>query len=89
MPFDTAHQPPHARESAPWCWCGVRTSPDFGTVFATQGLNGSVALWWNRKATDHIMTLGAGEELGAEIVIEGRRFDVVRLWEAAEQKAAA
>lgn len=69
---------PHARESAPWSWCGLRSSSDFGTVFVTEGSLGALVVWFNRKATDHAMTITSGD-IGSEIIIDGRRFDVVRL----------
>ena len=70
--------PAHATQNPPWTACGDPRSPDFGSVFAVPVANGAVALSFDRAGRRHALTLFAGVALGAEIVIYGRRFSVVR-----------
>ena len=71
-------RPPHARLDPPWSHGGDPQGPDFGAVFANPAANGALALSFDRDGRRHALTLFAGVEPGAEIVIYGRRFTVVR-----------
>jgi hypothetical protein len=73
----SAAPPPHAREDPPWTWCGDRRAPHFGSVFAHSGACGSTVLSFDPAGRHHALTLLGGARRGAEIVIYGRRFDVV------------
>ena len=68
---------PHCRDDPPWCECGDLKSPDFGRVFVWPAANGAVMLTYDRQGRRHAVTL-THDELDAEIVIHGRRFDVGR-----------
>lgn len=68
--------PPHARQSPPWSFCGDEKSPDFGTVFATHEYGDAVALWFDRPCTQHAMTFKHSADVGEQVVICGRLFDV-------------
>jgi len=70
---------PHCREAPPWTACGHRRSPEFGCVFARPAANGAVALSFDREGRHHALTLFDAAALGAEAVIYGRRFSVIRL----------
>jgi len=69
---------PHCREAPPWTACGDPRSPQFGCVFAHPAANGALALSFDPAGRRHAMTVFDGAALGAEAVIYGRRFDVVR-----------
>ena len=69
--------PPHARRDAPWTHCGDPGGADFGVVFVSPAANGALALSFDRDGRRHAVTLFSNVELGAEIVIHGRRFSVV------------
>jgi hypothetical protein len=66
----------HSREAPPWSWCGDRSSPDFGSVFAWPAARGAVALTFDRGGRQHALTVFAPARLGAEVAIFGRRFEV-------------
>jgi hypothetical protein len=70
--------PTHARRDPPWTVCGDPRCTDFGSVFANPVASGAIALSFDRDGRQHALTLFAGAELGAEIVICGRRFSVIR-----------
>jgi hypothetical protein len=70
--------PRHAQFDPPWTRCGDPRGVDFGAVFATPVANGAVALSFDRGGRHHALTLFEGADPGAEIVIYGRRFSVVR-----------
>jgi hypothetical protein len=70
---------PHARQDPPWTVCGDPRHADFGCVFANRVASDAVALSFDRDGRQHALTLFAGAELSAEIVIYGRRFSVIRL----------
>ena len=78
MTAHDAHDIPDARQDPPWSDCGDPRSPDFGRVFARPVADGALALTFDRAGRRAALTLFAGVELGAEIVIFGRRFSVVR-----------
>jgi hypothetical protein len=69
---------PHSREAPPWTDCGDPTSPDFGAVYAWRAARGALALTFDRRGVRHALTLFNGADPGAQVVIHGRRFDVVR-----------
>jgi len=81
MPFDApCPSVPHAREDPPWADCGDPKSDDFGTVFARAGAAvGSLVLTFDRAGARHAATLADAARVGAQIVLFGRRFDVMRL----------
>ncbi len=68
---------PHCRERPPWCVCGDPGSADFGTLFAWPGTGTARALSFDRQGRRHALTVFGGVELGAEVTLHGRRFDVV------------
>ena len=70
--------PAHARQSPPWTNCGSPSHPDFGAVFAASVANGALCLTFDRRGRRHALTLFDAADIGAEIVIYGRRFTVVR-----------
>jgi hypothetical protein len=67
---------PHAANDAPWGACGDQNSPDFGTVFAWPAAGRALALTYDRQGRRHALTLFEGRELGSQLVLHGRRFDV-------------
>ena len=69
---------PHCRDDPPWTDCGDPGRPDFGRVFARPVAGGAVALSFDRAGRRHALTLFYASDLGAEVVIYGRRFDVHR-----------
>ena len=69
---------PHCRDDPPWGECGDPNSPDFGAVFAWPALGRACKLTYDSKGRRHALTLFDGRALGPEILIQGRRFDVVR-----------
>ncbi|MBV9994512.1 MAG: hypothetical protein JO127_04800 [Caulobacteraceae bacterium] len=83
MAFDStpsAPAPPHAREKPPWADCGDVRDPDFGRLFAVPGAGPDVlVLYFDRALTRHAATAFEAARVGAELVLHGRRFDVVRL----------
>ena len=76
----------HSREHPPWTWCGDRRAADFGCVFAWPAARGAVALTFDRRGLHHALTLFAPGRPGAEVVVFGRRFDVV--WAPAAPESA-
>jgi len=68
---------PHARDDPPWSDCGDRFSPDFGTVFARSAAGTCLSLTFDRLGRRHAVTLFDPHNLALEIVLEGRRFDIV------------
>lgn len=79
-----SHSPiPHARDSAPWADCTQGWNPDFGTLFADEPHAGEVGLWFDRNRKWFACRKAA--DVGAETVLQGRRFDVVRLAELQSQ----
>ena len=74
--------PKHCREDPPWSWCGNPASDDFGLVFAWPAAAGAVTLSFDRKGRHHALTLLAPAALSPEIVIFGRRFNVLRSGDA-------
>jgi len=73
----SAASPAHARQDPPWTWCGDRRAPNFGSVFAHPGAFGSTVLTFDAAGRHHALTLLGGPRPGAEVVIYGRRFNVV------------
>jgi hypothetical protein len=67
---------PHAADDAPWSACGDLKSRDFGTLFAWPAAGRALALTFDRQGRRHALTLFEGRELGSEVVLHGRRFDV-------------
>jgi len=68
---------PHSRDAAPWTDCGDPTSPDHGAVYAWRAARGALALTFDRRGLRHAITLFSGAWPGPDIVLHGRRFDVV------------
>ena len=68
---------PHSRDVPPWTDCGDRADPDHGAVYARRVAKGALALSFDRSGRRHAITLFSGAWPGAEIVLHGRRFDVV------------
>ncbi len=66
-----------AWQDLPWSDCGDPTSADLGRVFAWPAANGAMELTFDGKRRHHALTLFDGGQLGSEIIIHGRRFDVV------------
>ena len=81
MPFDAAPpDTPHARDNPPWFDCGDPSGPDFGRLFARAGaLPGSTVLSFDRAGARMAAALAPGQALEPEMILHGRRFDVVRL----------
>jgi len=80
---DDAAGLPHARNNPPWGECGDPLGPDFGAVFAWRAAGDALALTYDRRGLRHAVTLLRPGRLGEEIVLQGRRFAVVRagdLW---------
>jgi hypothetical protein len=69
--------PPHARDAPAWSDCGDPASPDHGAVYAWPAARGALALTFDRRGLRHALTLFRGAAPGREIVLHGRRFDVV------------
>ena len=69
---------PDARRMPPWSDCGDPRGADFGSVFAWPVADGAVALTFDRAGRRHALTVFAGSELGPDVVIFGRRFQVLR-----------
>lgn len=78
MPVDASLK--HCRAEPPWSWCGERSSPDFGQVFAWPAARGAVALTFDRRGRHHALTVFSPVWLEPEVAIFGRHFDVV--WSA-------
>lgn len=78
MTSTDSRTPAHARLSPPWTDCGDPCRSDFGAVFAAPVANGAVCLTFDRCGRRHALTLFDAAEIGAEIVIYGRRFSIVR-----------
>jgi len=78
MPSTDLRTAAHARLDHPWTQCGDPGGADFGAVFATPVANGALALSFDRGGRHHALTLFVGSDAGADIVIYGRRFTVVR-----------
>jgi hypothetical protein len=68
---------PHSRAAAPWTDCGDPASPDFGAVYAWRAARGALALTFDRRGLRHAVTLFSGVCPGPQIVLHGRRFDVM------------
>lgn len=75
--FDRANAS-HCRDDPPWGECGDPKSRDFGAVFAWPAAGGGCKLTYDPKGRRHAVTLFDARRLRGEIVIQGRRFDVVR-----------
>jgi hypothetical protein len=71
------NSPPHSREAPAWSDCGDPTSPDHGAVYAWRAARGALALTFDRRGLRHAITLLRGAPPGPQIVLHGRRFDVV------------
>jgi len=70
--------PRHCREDPPWSWCGDPRDPAFGSLFAWPAAAGATSLTFDRAGRHHALTLfAAAPPLTSEIVLFGRRFDVV------------
>lgn len=69
---------PWAKNSPPWSYCGDRTAPDFGTLWAEPGARGSTILWFDRDARHHAMTI-YDRCVGGVVELHGRRWTVRRL----------
>ncbi|HEY3797955.1 MAG TPA: hypothetical protein VGL58_06335 [Caulobacteraceae bacterium] len=67
---------PLARDNLPWAACGDIRGPDFGAVFAWTLSPSATALTYDRAGRLHALTLLRGQSVGAEIVLQGRRFQV-------------
>jgi hypothetical protein len=80
MPAPSLPAIPHCRAAPPWTDCGDPRSPTFGSVFAEPAANGALALYFDRRARRHAITVFDAREVGDEIVVYGRRFTVVRDW---------
>jgi hypothetical protein len=78
MPSAHVQIPAHARQDPPWTDCGDPSHPDFGVVFAAAVGDGALCLSFDRRGLRHALTLFDGADIGAEVVIYGRRFSVVR-----------
>ncbi len=70
-------RPPHARRSPPWTDCGPVGGPDFGRVFAWRVADGAMAFTFDRRGAWHALTLFDCPVPPAELVVHGRRFDVL------------
>ncbi len=70
--------PPHCLETPPWTACGDLAGPDFGRVFLRPAANGAAALFFDRTGRRHAATFFDGGSVGAETILFGRRFSVVR-----------
>jgi hypothetical protein len=68
---------PHSREAPPWTDCGDPNDPDFGAVYAWRAARGAVTLTFDRRGLRHAVTLFSGVCPGPDIVLHGRRFDVI------------
>ncbi len=68
---------PHSRGAPPWTDCGDPTAPDFGAVYAWRAATGALALTFDRRGRRHAITMFSGVWPGPEIVLHGRRFDVI------------
>jgi hypothetical protein len=68
---------PHSREAPPWTDCGDPASPDYGAVYAWRAARGALALTFDRRGRRHAVTLFSGVCPGPDIVLHGRRFDVI------------
>jgi YD repeat-containing protein len=69
---------PHSRDDPPWTDCG-EPGPDFGRVFARPVANGALALSFDRAGRRHAVTYFDAADVGRQVVIYGRRFDVRHL----------
>jgi len=69
--------PLHSRQAPPWTDCGDPAAPDYGAVYAWRAARGALALTFDRRGLRHAVTLFAGVAAGPQIVLHGRRFDVV------------
>ncbi len=78
MTSTDSRTPAHALQSPPWTDCGDLSLADFGAVFAAPAANGALCLSFDRRGRRHALTLFDTADIGAEIVIYGRRFTVVR-----------
>jgi len=67
----------NAWQDPPWSDCGELSSADLGSVFAWPAANNGLVLTFDRVGRRHALTLFDAAELGAEIVIYGRRFSVI------------
>jgi len=70
-------EPPHSRNAPPWCDCGPVGAPGFGAVYAWRGAGGALAFTFDRHGVHHALTLFDCPAPAPEVVIHGRRFDVV------------
>ena len=68
---------PHCRDDPPWGECGDPNSPTYGAVFAWPAFGRACKLTYDGKGRRLALTLFDGRTLGPEILIQGRRFDVV------------
>jgi hypothetical protein len=67
----------HSRDDPPWSECGDPGDPEFGCVFAWRAARGSLAFTFDRRGRRHAATLFGCEAPAAEIVLLGRRFNVI------------
>jgi hypothetical protein len=77
MPATVTRRFASAWKDPPWSDCGDLSSTDLGNVFAQPAANGAVALTFDRAGRRHALTLFDAAQHGPDIVIYGRRFDVV------------
>ena len=73
-----AAAPAHSRDDPPWSHGGDQTAADWGAVFAWPAAGRAVMLSFDAKGASHALTLFDDHDLGAEIVVHGRRFEVRR-----------
>jgi hypothetical protein len=68
---------PLSRDDPPWSDCGDLNDPDFGCVFAWRAARGALAFTFDRRGRRHALTLFDPSELAGDVVLLGRRFQVV------------
>jgi hypothetical protein len=66
-----------AWQDPPWSDCGDPNSANLGRVFAWPAANGALELTFDHNRRHHALTVFDGGQLGPEIIIHGRLFDVV------------